>query len=50
MLGHAKASTTLDVYGHLYQESQIVAARVMDELVAPIRIVLPQGAKQEVER
>jgi integrase len=34
-LGHAKASTTLDIYGHLLHEMQDEAARLMDELVTP---------------
>jgi integrase len=34
-LGHAKASTTLDIYGHLLTEMQDEAARLMDELVTP---------------
>jgi integrase len=49
-LGHAKASTTLNVYGHLYHEMQGEAAKVMDKLVAPILVELPQGAKQEAVR
>lgn len=32
-LGHSKPSVTLDIYGHLYQEMQEEAARIMDELV-----------------
>lgn len=34
-LGHAKASITLDIYGHLLHEMQDEAARLMDELVTP---------------
>jgi integrase len=34
-LGHAKASTTLDIYGHLLTEMQDEAAKLMDELVTP---------------
>ncbi len=34
-LGHAKASITLDVYGHLLHEMQDEAARLMDSLVTP---------------
>jgi integrase len=37
-LGHAKPSTTLDIYGHLYHEKQEEAARLMDELVTPIPV------------
>jgi integrase len=39
-LGHAKASTTLDIYGHLLTEMQDKAARLMDELVTPQPIEL----------
>jgi integrase len=35
-LGHAKPSTTLDIYGCLYPESQEEAARIMDEIITPI--------------
>jgi integrase len=34
-LGHAKASTTLDIYGHLLHEMQNEAARLIDEIVTP---------------
>ena len=40
-LGHAKPSTTLDIYGHLYPESQEEAARIMDEVITPIQVELP---------
>ena len=40
MLGHAKTSTTLDIYGHLIPVMQSEAARIMDELVTPIAIQL----------
>ena len=43
MLGHAKASITLDIYGHLIHEMQDEAARVMDELVTPIPVLIPQN-------
>jgi len=38
ILGHAKPSTTLDIYGHLIHEMQAEAARIMDELLTPIRV------------
>jgi integrase len=38
ILGHAKASTTMDIYGHLLSDMQGEAARIMDELVTPIAI------------
>ena len=34
-LGHAQASITLEVYGHLIPSKQEEAARVMDELMNP---------------
>jgi integrase len=45
MLGHSKPSITLDVYGHVYHERQNEAGRVMDQLVAPILVELPQKAE-----
>ena len=46
-LGHAKPSTTLDIYGHLYLESQDEPARIMDEILTPILVTIPisQGAE-----
>jgi hypothetical protein len=46
MLGHSKPSITLDVYGHLYHEMQGEAAEIMDKLVTPILVTLPQEARQ----
>jgi len=40
ILGHAKPSTTMDIYGHLINEMQEEAARIMDELVTPVRVEL----------
>lgn len=37
-LGHSKPSITLDVYGHLYKETQTDAAKIMDDLVTPIKL------------
>jgi len=37
-LGHSKPSITLDVYGHLYQEMQTNAAKIMDDLLTPIKL------------
>ena len=37
-LGHARASITLDVYGHLIPSMQSEAAKLMDELVTPIEL------------
>jgi len=49
-LGHAKPSTTLDIYGHLYLESQDEPARIMDEILTPVLVTLPkpQGAEQPI--
>ncbi len=41
ILGHSKPSITLDIYGHLYNEMQVEAGRLMDKLVSPIKINLP---------
>ncbi|PWB53380.1 MAG: hypothetical protein C3F13_09565 [Anaerolineales bacterium] len=41
ILGHAKPSITMDIYGHLYNEMQEGAARLMDELISPIKFTLP---------
>lgn len=45
MLGHSKPSVTLDIYAHLYHESQSEAARLMDDLVTPVRVEIPKKAK-----
>jgi integrase len=42
ILGHSKPSITLDIYGHLYNEMQGDVARLMDELVSPIKFTLPR--------
>ena len=47
ILGHAKPSTTTDIYGHLIPVMQEEAARIMDELVTPIPVDL--GKPMEVE-
>ena len=53
-LGHAKASTTLDVYGHLLHEMQDEAAKLMDALVTPQAVDLsslqPARRSTEVEK
>ena len=46
-LGHANPSTTLNVYSHLYMESQDEADRVMDEILSPILVTLPEARKVE---
>lgn len=40
-LGHAKPSTTLDVYGHLIPSKQQEVAQLMDELLTPVSIEIP---------
>jgi len=35
---HAKPSITLDLYGHLYHEMLGEAAKIMDDLVTPIKL------------
>ena len=37
-LGHAKASITLDVYGHLIPTMQAEAANQIDELIMPVAV------------
>jgi integrase len=37
-LGHAKASITLDIYGHLVPSMQEQAAEVMDEITMPVAL------------
>ena len=41
ILGHSKPSITLDIYGHLYVEMKDEAAKLMDQLVSPIRVAIP---------
>ncbi|PKO03878.1 MAG: hypothetical protein CVU43_00750 [Chloroflexi bacterium HGW-Chloroflexi-5] len=41
MLGHSKPSVTLDIYAHVFHDSQREAAIVMDRLVTPIRVEIP---------
>lgn len=43
MLGHSKPSVTLDIYAHLYHESQREAAQLMDDLVTPLTVSIPSG-------
>ncbi|MFC1879222.1 tyrosine-type recombinase/integrase [Chloroflexota bacterium] len=38
MLGHAKPSITLDVYGHLLPSMQIEAAGKIDVLITPVAV------------
>lgn len=47
MLGHSKTSTTLDIYGHLMPTMQDEAARIMDELVTPIKLEMGNRVDSE---
>jgi integrase len=47
ILGHAKTSTTLDIYGHLIPIMQEEAARVMDELTTPIPVDFGKQAEAD---
>ena len=39
-LGQAKASITLDIYGHLFPSMQTEAAEKIDELIMPVAVQL----------
>lgn len=41
-LGHSKPSVTLDIYSHLYQESQNDVAKLLDELVTSVPVEMPK--------
>ena len=45
-LGHAKASITLDVYGHLIPSMQAEAAELIDALITPIAVQLDQNSQK----
>ena len=47
ILGHSKPSITMDIYGHLCNEMQGEASRLMDELVSPVKVNLPTKMLQE---
>ncbi|MBT3391641.1 MAG: site-specific integrase [Chloroflexi bacterium] len=47
ILGHAKPSTTMDIYGHLLSNMQGEAARIMDELVTPIVIGMEEIVRED---
>ena len=42
MLGHSKPSVTLEIYTHLINDQTREAANVMDRLVTPILVEIPQ--------
>lgn len=48
-LGHSKPSITLDVYGHLYQEMQTDAAKIMDDLLTPIKLDMMEFETRDAE-
>lgn len=47
-LGHSQPSTTLDIYAHLFSETQVDAARIMDDLVTPIKLDMREFGNQKV--
>lgn len=49
ILGHSKPSITLDIYGHLYNEMQGEASRLMDELVSPVKLNLAVKELQAIK-
>ncbi len=48
MLGHAKTSTTLNIYGHLMPTMQEQAAQVMDEIVTLIPVKFGEKLDSEI--
>ena len=61
MLGHGNASVTMSIYAHATLDMQDEAAAVMDQIVSPIAVQLPElhpiapgqgqaGAKKEKHR
>jgi len=46
ILGHSKPSVTLDVYGHLIPGMQSVAAKIMDEVITPIKVSIPKPIEE----
>ena len=49
MLGHSKPTITMDIYGHLYNEMQDEAAKLMDDLVTPVLVNLDEKAGSSVK-
>lgn len=47
-LGHSQPSTTLDIYAHLFSETQAEAARIIDDLVTPIKLDMSEFGNQKV--
>ena len=50
VLGHSKPSTTMDIYGHLYNRMQDEVVRLMDDLVTPIQVELSQRETLDIHR
>jgi integrase len=46
-LGHAKASITLDIYGHLIPTMQTEVAEMIDDLVMPVTVQLDKKVEPE---
>ena len=49
ILGHSKPSVTLDIYAHVFHDMQGEAAIIMDKLVTPILLEIPQ-VKRKVQK
>lgn len=49
-LGHARASITLDVYGHLIPSMQSEVAELIDDLVTPVAVKLDQTLEKDPSR
>lgn len=47
ILGHSKPSTTLDIYGHIIPVMQEEAAKIMGELITPLRVDLQDEVQPE---
>ncbi|HZW04533.1 MAG TPA: site-specific integrase, partial [Anaerolineaceae bacterium] len=45
MLGHQRPSVTLDIYGHLYHDKQSQAAEILEGLIGPTPVALPERAE-----
>ena len=45
---HAKPSITLDLYGHLYHEMLDEAAKIIDDLVSPIKLDMREFKTQYI--
>lgn len=50
ILGHSQPSVTMNIYAHASVEMQSEAAKLMENLVTPIPILLKEENKQEISR